>query len=201
MPLPNPAPQKVDQRQNPRVRCGGLARIVSLPSEGITVPGKVLDLSLGGCGIETPFPVPRGTRAEILLRVKAASIRVIGEVQDPRGPRGVGIEFLLLSAYGKNLLEDLIRELARQQAIAAIAPTARRQPDIEAIRPRPLLLAASYSSGGSLVTLVEAGTKRPAIEPPVIEHPTTQNPTIEVVDAELTNDSRIQRVDELDLFI
>ena len=167
----------------------------------MAVPGKILNLSLGGCGIETPFPVPSGTRAEVLLRVNAASIRVIGEVQDPRGPRGVGIQFLLLSGYGKNLLQDLIRELARQQAIAAIANTARRQSDLETNRPRPLLLGASYSIGGSLVTLEEAGTKRPAIEPPVIEHPTIHNPTIGVVDAPLTNDSRILRVEELDLFI
>ena len=201
MPLPNPVPQKVDRRQSPRVRCGGLARIVSLPSEGMAVPGKILNLSLGGCGIETPFPVPSGTRAEILLRVNAASIRVIGEVQDPRGPRGVGIEFLLLSGYGKNLLQDVIRELARQQAIAAIAHAARRQPDLEAIRPRPLLLAASYSRGGSLVTLEEAGTKRHTIEPPVTEHLTIQSPTSDVVDAQLTNDSRILRAEELDLFI
>ena len=201
MPLPNPGPQKVDRRQSPRVRCGGLARIVSLPSEGMAVPGKILNLSLGGCGIETPFPVPSGTRAEVLLRVNAASIRVIGEVQDPRGPRGVGIQFLLLSGYGKNLLQDLIRELARQQAIAAIAHAARRQSDLDAIRPRPLLLGASYSIGGSLVTLEEAGTKRPAIEPPVIEHPTIHNPTIDVVDAASTQDSGILRVEELDLFI
>jgi hypothetical protein len=201
MPLPNPAPQNGDRRQTPRVRCGGLARIVSLPSEGMAVPGKVLDLSLGGCGIETPFPVPSGTRAEILLRVNAASIRVIGEVQDPRGSRRVGIQFLLLSGYGKNLLQDLIRELARQQAIAAIAHAARRQPDIEIVRPRPALLAAGYSNGGSLVTLVEAGTKPLVVEPTVIEHPTIQHPTIDVVEAALTNDSRILRVEELDLFI
>ncbi|MBI3474141.1 MAG: PilZ domain-containing protein [Acidobacteria bacterium] len=185
-----------DRRQNPRVRCGGSAKIVSLPSEGMAVPGRVLDLSLGGCGIETVFPVPSGTRAEILLRVNAASLRVIGEVQAPRGPRGVGVEFLLLSSYGKDMLADLIRELARQQAVAAIAHTARHQPELKAIRTRPLLLAESHFTAGGLVTLVEAGTKLP-----LIEQPANQHRTIDAVETGATQDSRILRVEELDLFI
>jgi len=82
-----------------------------------------------------------------------------------------------------------------------MAHTARRQPDLEAIRPRPLLLAASYPGGGSLVTWVEAGTKRPLIEPPVIEHPAIPQQTLDVADPASKKQSRILRVEELDLFI
>jgi hypothetical protein len=134
----NPAPPFPDRRQTPRVRCGGLAKIISLPSDGLTVPGKLVNLSLGGCGIETAFPLQPGTRAEIMLRVNAASVRVLGEVHAPRERQVVGVEFLLVSACGKYLLAELMRELARQRAITKLAKGARRQSDYEGTR-QPLI--------------------------------------------------------------
>jgi len=189
---PTPGPQGLDRRQSPRVRCGGLANIVTLPSEGLSVPGKVLNLSFGGCGIETDFPPPAGTRVEIMLRVNAASIRVLGEVRVQRGPHVVGVEFLLLSACGKSLLEDLIRELARQQAIANVLKGARGQSDYEAIhKKRSTILNGDYRIAGSVISLRAAETKGIIIEPS-----TTGAPS-----AGCTNPSIILNGDELDVFI
>lgn len=116
--LKNPIPPSPDRRQTPRVRCGGVAKIISLPSEGLSVSGKVLNLSLGGCRLETVYTLPEGTRAEIILAVNAASIRVLGEVRAIRGPHGFGVKFLQVSGWGEDLLDEVIHELATVQALA-----------------------------------------------------------------------------------
>jgi hypothetical protein len=118
-----------DRRRSPRFSCSGLAKIICLPSDGIYLPGKVRDLSLNGCGIETVSPLEFGTRTEILVQVSDASFRAIGQVRATRGPGGIGMEFIQLSAGGRDMLAELLRELARQQAIASTLRAARREPD------------------------------------------------------------------------
>ena len=105
-----------ERRRNPRFNCGGYVEINWLPSNGIYVPGKVRDLSLQGCCIDTKVPLDPGKRAEIVVRVKTDSFRAVGEVRVIRGDSGAGIEFVRLSAGGKGLLEDLVAELARIEA-------------------------------------------------------------------------------------
>jgi len=118
-----------DRRRSPRVNCAGLAKIISLPSDGLTGPAKVLNLSLGGCGIETDFPLKSGTRAEILLQVNGSSFRATCQVRALRAPHGIGLEFVHLSTLGQDMLKELIRELARQRAIASTLRMGRRKTD------------------------------------------------------------------------
>jgi len=120
-----------DRRRCPRFSCGGLAKILCLPSDGIYLAGKVRDLSLNGCGIETVSPLECGARAEILLQVSDTSFRAIGQVKAVRGPGGIGMEFIQLSTGGQEMLVELLRELARQQAIATTLQAARREPGPE----------------------------------------------------------------------
>ena len=174
---PAPTDINVDRRQSPRIRCSGSANIVSLPSEGLVVPGRVLNLSRGGCSIETVSPLSPGTRAEILLHVNSASIRVVGEVRALRDACVLGVQFLLLSAGGKDILEELIQELARQRAIANLNG-ARLLPDSEAVpQMRPTLLNQSRSIAGTLVTLEKAEMKAVTFERPTLDaaHPVTTN--------------------------
>ena len=130
--MQGPNPEKLlqddDRRRSPRFSCGGLAKILCLPSDGIYLAGKVRDLSLNGCGIETVSPLECGARAEILLQVSDTSFRAIGQVKAVRGPGGIGMEFIQLSAGGHAMLVELLRELARQQAIATTLRAARREP-------------------------------------------------------------------------
>jgi hypothetical protein len=105
-----------ERRRSPRFNCGGYVEINWLPSNGIYVPGQVRDLSLNGCCIDTKTPIDAGMRAEIFVRVKANSFRAVGEVRVIRDGSGAGIEFVRLSAGGKELLEDLVGELAKLQA-------------------------------------------------------------------------------------
>jgi hypothetical protein len=156
---------QVDRRRSPRVSCAGLARIISLPSDGLTLPGKLRDLSLLGCGIETASPLQDGTRAEILLRVNAYSVRVVGQVRAVRAPYVMGVEFLHVSTSGQDILAELIRELARQQAMASTLRAIRRGPGPEKPnQDRAALLNVHLPIIGSLVSFDETGANSASVE-------------------------------------
>ena len=74
-----------ERRRTPRFNCDGHAKISLLPSDGIFLPGKIRDLSLSGCLLDTKLPVETGTRAEVVVRVNAASFRAVGIVKALRG--------------------------------------------------------------------------------------------------------------------
>ena len=125
-----------DRRRSSRFRCGGEARICRLPSNGIFVPGKIRDLSLHGCCIDTPpaIAIDYGVRAEIVVRVNAASFRAVCEVRAIRSSSVAGMEFVHLSAGGKDLLADLVTDLERLQAITNQLKLARRASDAKSSR-------------------------------------------------------------------
>ncbi len=167
--MPRSTPEKQapqgDRRRSPRFSCAGLASIISLPSDGLTLPGKVCDLSLLGCGIETVSPLKDGTRAEILLRVNASSVRAVGQVRAVRVPHVIGLEFLHLSTSGQDILDELIRELARQQAVASLLRAVRRGPDPEELnKDRAALLNVSLPIVGSFVSLDETGANSLSVD-------------------------------------
>src|SRR5277367_343847 len=101
----------------PRFNCGGLAKINRLPSDGIFLQGKMLDLSLGGCRIATTLPIERGVRAELVVHVNSASFRAVGEVRAIRRESDACIQFLYLSSGGKDMLAEVVAELAKSQAL------------------------------------------------------------------------------------
>ena len=123
-----------DRRRTVRFNCGGQAQVSPLPSSGIVMPGTIRDLSLHGCWVEIPHPIDCGVRAEILVRVNAASFRAVGEVRAVRGQSGAGLEFVHLSSGGKDLLGDLIAQLARLQALMNKLKADRRKMDAESFR-------------------------------------------------------------------
>ena len=123
-----------DRRRSPRFSCGGHAEIICLPSTGIVVPGTIRDLSLHGCWVETALPIDCGARAEVVLRVNSASFRALGEVRAIRGQSGSGVEFVRLSANGKDMLADLVTDLARLQALMSKVKSDRRAVDAELFR-------------------------------------------------------------------
>ena len=123
-----------DRRRSARFACGGDAKISCLPSDGVFLPGKILDLSFHGCRIDTTVPIDNGVRAEIVLRVNATSFRAVGEVRALRGGSGTGIEFVQLSASGKDMLADVIKQLAKVQAAMNKLISVRREMDAESYR-------------------------------------------------------------------
>jgi hypothetical protein len=123
-----------ERRRSPRFSCDGHATITRLPSSGIFLPGKILDLSLGGCHVDAGFPIDCGVRAEIVARVSAGSFRAVGEVRAIRGRSGACIEFVRLSSGGKDMLADLIAELERLQAVMNKLKSPSTQIDHESFR-------------------------------------------------------------------
>jgi hypothetical protein len=128
----SPTDANNDRRRSPRFNCGGYVEVHCLPSNGIYLPGKVRDLSLDGCCIETALPVECGARAEIVVRIKTGSFRAVGEVRAIRNGAAAGVEFVRLSAAGKDLLAELVGELARLEAAITKLRTAspRMDPDL-----------------------------------------------------------------------
>jgi hypothetical protein len=123
-----------DRRRSVRFVCGGRAKISLLPSDGLFIPGMIRDLSLHGCCIDSTLPIDYGTRAEIVLRVNAASFRAVGEVKAIRGRSAAGMEFVQLSTGGKELLADLVTDLARVQAVMNKLKSVRRETDAASFR-------------------------------------------------------------------
>ena len=123
-----------DRRRSPRFSCGGQVEINCLPSTGILLPGTIRDLSLHGCRVDTTLPIDCGARAEIVVRVNASSFRAVGEVRAIRERSGTGVEFVHLSAAGKDMLAELVADLARLQALMNKLKADRREMDAEAFR-------------------------------------------------------------------
>ena len=88
-----------------------------LLSDGVLIPARLRDLSLHGCAVDTELPIDYGMRTEIVVCANAASFRALGEVRVIRGNARAGFEFIQLSTGGKKLLQDLLTDLARLQAI------------------------------------------------------------------------------------
>jgi hypothetical protein len=123
-----------DRRRSPRFNCAGLAKISSLPSNGIFLPGSISDLSLGGCAIDTSPLINFGTRAELVVHVNSSSFRVVGEVKQLRRRTGAGFEFMQLSAAGKDCLANMINDLARLQAAMKKMRSSPPDTDLESLK-------------------------------------------------------------------
>jgi PilZ domain len=132
--MPEHTDAEKDRRRTPRFSCGGEVKISRLPSNGVFLPGAIRDLSLGGCWIDTPLSIACGARTEMVVHVKTASFRVVGEVREIRGRFGAGIEFVHLSAGGRDMLAELVAELARLQAVMTDLTSAGREKDTEEFR-------------------------------------------------------------------
>ncbi len=150
--MPERPKDEKERRSTPRFNCDGQAKISLLPSDGIFLPGKIRDLSLAGCCLDTKVPIEFGTRAEVVVRINAASFRAVGIVKALREhDSGAGIEFVRLSAGGKDLLSELVSELARLRAIIDNLMLARQEIDakrfrkqVEAGKLHAALFAARY---------------------------------------------------------
>jgi hypothetical protein len=104
---------------------------MSLPWEGALLWGRLCNLGLGGCYLETASPLERGTRAEIVLCVNAWSMRAIAQVRAVREHSGIGVEFVRMSAGAYRTLADLIEELERFRAVVRAPRAAGRDDGVQ----------------------------------------------------------------------
>jgi hypothetical protein len=99
-----------ERRYSPRYECEGSAEI-RIPAQGRLVRGRILNVSLGGCYIQTNAALDVGSKIEIVLRVTGLAFRAAGEIKSVYGSAGVGIQFTGMSSGGRTRLKELIGEL------------------------------------------------------------------------------------------
>ena len=99
-----------ERRYSPRYECEGSAEI-RIPSQGRLVRGRIVNLSLGGCYIDTNAALDIGSKVEIVLRVTGLAFRAAGEIKSVYGSAGAGIQFTGMSTGGRSRLKELIGEL------------------------------------------------------------------------------------------
>jgi hypothetical protein len=140
---PDPGKARPERRRGNRYSCKGEAEVRPQPL-GSPSWGKILDLSAGGCYVESDFAFDVGRRVEILLKVNHMKLLVLGQVayhqllRPPERPRtsfqyvGMGIRFLGMSAGGRANLQELVEEfeenVRREQVPPAAAPAPPERP-------------------------------------------------------------------------
>jgi c-di-GMP-binding flagellar brake protein YcgR len=102
-----------ERRRTPRIFCEGTGEVIVLGG-ALRFTGELCDLSATGCRMATKvaFRLERGTRVEVAMAVNGVHFRVAGGVRSNHKTRGVGLEFVNVSARGARLIQELIAELA-----------------------------------------------------------------------------------------
>ncbi|MGA9356099.1 MAG: PilZ domain-containing protein [Terriglobales bacterium] len=107
-----------DRRLHRRLACGGEARISLLPEDGALYFGALRDLSQGGVCVEMPCPLEVGSRAELLVRISGLTFRTLGQVTTRQRSR-TGMEFVHLTATGRQMLQEFLADLEEMQRATA----------------------------------------------------------------------------------
>ena len=112
-----PDPKDGERRRSPRFCCSGHAKIYCLPFDGKSIAGTLRNLSLGGICLDLAHPIEPGARTELIVRVNDASFRAAALVRGQRDALGASLQFMQLSAGGREVLAELLERLARVQVL------------------------------------------------------------------------------------
>jgi hypothetical protein len=126
-----------DQRQSPRYRCQGSARLQELAS-GVSTWATFTDISLQGCYVEAMSTFRVGALLALTMEVNGLRVESNGEVRVVYPNLGMGISFATMSNPDRERLRELLRSLSRPSVIlgarpevnAALIPEPRRIPVI-----------------------------------------------------------------------
>jgi hypothetical protein len=101
-----------DRRTSPRMKC---ASSVEVYPTGETAPirTRTADLSLGGCFLEMPNPLPKGSRIKIALWVKDFKLWANAEVISSTPGFGIGVKFVEITEQDKNQLKQFLETMVR----------------------------------------------------------------------------------------
>ena len=110
-----PADQSEEKRRHPRYSCDGYAEVF-LPHGGLLFRGRISNLSVSGCFIETTMAsLERGTLVEVYFVTNQLQFRVQGNIAEVRQKRGAGISFINVSPRRAAQIVALVDELAEKQ--------------------------------------------------------------------------------------
>jgi hypothetical protein len=104
--------QRKERRREPRRNVDGTA-VLHILNLALHMPGRILNLSMGGCGIRTDkrFMLGIYRRVEVEFRLEGLPFRLAGVTQFIQGHHNVGIRFLDISERKREQLIELIKEL------------------------------------------------------------------------------------------
>ena len=116
-PLPSPAMDNSvlntrERRANPRLKCGNSAEVYPL-DQTIPIRSRTSDLSLGGCFLEMPNPLPAGSQIKLALWVKEFKIWVNGQVVTSTPGFGIGVKFIEIAERDRDLLKQFLESMVR----------------------------------------------------------------------------------------
>lgn len=100
-------------RRAPRLQCSGVAGIQTLPACDKPCPATIINLSIGGCLMESErsLTLAKNEIVELTFCVNQIPIRVRGQVRAIRSKSRIGFQFPRVSDRVRMQLEDLVREL------------------------------------------------------------------------------------------
>jgi c-di-GMP-binding flagellar brake protein YcgR len=82
--------------------------------ENAPIRTRTADLSLGGCFLEMPNPLPKGTKIRIALWVKEFKLWANAEVVSSTPGFGIGARFTEMTEQDRNQLQQFLESVVRR---------------------------------------------------------------------------------------
>jgi hypothetical protein len=104
-------------RRSARYDCVGVAEILRIQkATGEFVTGKIRNLSLGGCNIETESPLEPGSQLAVMFQVNTLRMRLVAEIRSVNmgGRYSARLEFVGMTAPELQGLQKLIAKLSEK---------------------------------------------------------------------------------------
>jgi hypothetical protein len=101
-----------DRRASSRLKCASSAEVYPT-GEATPIRTRTADLSLGGCFLEMPNPLPVGTQIRIALWVQDFKLWANAEVITSTPGFGVGVKFTEMTEQDRNQLRQFIDSMVR----------------------------------------------------------------------------------------
>lgn len=103
---------KGERRALPRLRCSASIELHPL-GQAAPIMAGIADLSLGGCFVDMPMPLPIGTRLKVVLWLDAVKVQTPAEVSNSRPGFGIGLHFRDLPPDEQAKLQAYLAKIPR----------------------------------------------------------------------------------------
>ncbi len=113
----------IERRVHPRVKIHVPIEILPRSSD-TPLRGETCDVSLGGCYVETLFPLQTGIDVEVRLRAGEATLIALGKVRTCHPQVGNGIQFVRMLPEDCSELSAFIEAMAAKDESVAMAEPA-----------------------------------------------------------------------------
>jgi hypothetical protein len=101
-----------DRRTSPRMKCASSVEVYPI-GETAPIRTRTADLSLGGCFLEMPNPLPKGAHIKIALWVKDFKIWANAEVVSSTPGFGIGVKFTEITEQDRHQLKEFLESMVR----------------------------------------------------------------------------------------